>query len=204
MRVYYDGSFANKISKNNQCGTYYVAWGIVIDHQGELTEIRGSRTVNTKDMSGCHEVVAFIEAALYLLSHQIPPDEICFITDDSLTAIGSQATVANGWCSTGLNVSLENCLRKVAGRCGFYTKDVVNSVRPYLERSRFIKVKGHAKTVLNLRCDYLAEKEAIIQRGNKANIKPFLEWAADGFRRWEGEEKWWAPFTQPAEEGVTA
>ena len=125
MRAYYDGSWTPKSSAIPQA-EQILAWGIVFD-DGEITEISGARTARGSEVTGSHEVVAFIECALYCVSHNIAPEDVSFTTDDELTAYGSKATVANGYSCTSHGAALEAILLKLV-KIKMYDAETVASV----------------------------------------------------------------------------
>lgn len=193
MRAYYDGSWRPK-DVNASHAEQLFSWGIVFD-DGEITELHGSRSSHGDLVVGCHEVIAFIETALYCSSHGITPENVSFTTDDEVTAYGSKATVSNGYSCTSMNVALESILDRLV-RVKMYDAGTISSVRPYLERSVFHKVKGHKMTLLNLRCDYLAGWAAKVHQNLQKKFHGFEEWAARGFNVYHrGEQvKWFPPF----------
>lgn len=175
MNVYYDGSYTMKDAQGNAFprNARYFAWGIVIDDKGEITELSGSReTVGTTLGAGSHETVAFIESALYLLSHGVSVDDVNFTTDDEITAYPSRRAPLDAQMATLVKM-------------GFYTQAVVDSVLPYLE-ARFHKVRGHKNCVYNLRCDYLAKcASRAAHKGKPTPVLSFVKWAEAGFTRYK-------------------
>ena len=183
MNVYFDGSYTLKDSEQRILKNAVFGWGFVISGYDEHVEVHGARVVKPGICSGAHEVIAFIEAVLYLSSHGIRVQDVNFITDDELTAYGSKATVANGYACTSMHEALQSCLQSLV-RNKLYTEEVLEVVRPYLFDGRFHKIKGHAGCVLNQRCDYLAKVASRAELGGKSETQGFLEWARNGFNRW--------------------
>lgn len=199
MRAYYDGSwvpFDPQTGKPQQIGSSasVFSWGLVFDDGDTVTEINGARKVNHPGLNGTHEVQAFVECALYCLSHNIPPEDVSFTTDDEITSYGSKATVANGYSNTSYSLVLNEMLDRLVSRHA-YDQVTIDSVRPYLDRSRFTKVKGHSDTVWNLRCDYLAQVASKAARTGIAHLSSVQAWAKQGFVRYvsNGKSKTWFP-----------
>ena len=192
MRAYFDGSFVPfnlKTNKRKQDGAdAIVAWGLVFDDGETITEIHGSRKFKGRLVAGTHEIQAFIECALYCISHNIAPEDVSFTTDDELTVYGSQATVENGYACTSHSVVLEEMLVRLV-ELSAYNQATIDSVRPYLKRSLFTKVKGHSTTFWNLRCDYLAQVGAKVAEHGSAQLESVARWAKHGFVRYIGNNK---------------
>jgi ribonuclease HI len=128
--------------------------------------------------------VAFIEAALYCLSHGYSPEDVNFITDDEMTAYGPQSNPKYGHAQCGLWFALQQRI-EVLIKHGMYTQDVIDSITPYLERSQFHKIRGHKTCVMNQRCDYIAKIAARVRAFGGAKIMSFEQWAKLGLSVWK-------------------
>lgn len=198
MNVYIDGAYFDrapgtpqKLNKHLR----YIAWGIVIEGADIQTEISGAHRVVSYDLNGCHEIVAFIEAALYLSSHGYRPEQISFISDDETVCYGSGGkTRANGYEMESHHLALQNWLVRVVKK-GLYTQAAVDAVQPFIDKSRFHKIKGHRACVLNHRCDYLAKKAAGIRHFGAVKVLGFMEWMKTAQLKLGGEQHA-IPFSQ--------
>lgn len=212
MRAYFDGSWVpvnpstGKVAQN--AGGALFSWGLVFDGGDVVTELNGVRTVKHPGLNGTHEIQAFVECALYCVSHNIAPEDVSFTTDDEITVYGSKATVANGYAVTSHSIVLEEMLVRLV-KHNVYDQTTIESIRPYLERSRMTKVKGHSNTFWNLRCDYLANVAAKSVQNGAANLESVARWAKRGFVRYVSPKKstTWFPafhsFLVTSQEAVT-
>lgn len=198
MRAYFDGSWVpynpstGKVAQN--AGGAVMSWGLVFDDGETVTEVNGARQFKHPGLNGTHEIQAFVECALYCVSHNIKPEDVSFTTDDEVTVYGRLATVANGYANTSHSVVLEGMLNRLVTQ-KVYSQETIDSVRPYLERSMMTKVKGHSSTFWNLRCDYLARIAADTVRNGGARLESVARWAKKGFARYhsEGKTSRWYP-----------
>lgn len=198
MNAYYDGSYLYKGNDGNALkkGYAYFSWAFVIVDGDQQTEVHGARTAKLSQCNGTHELIAFIETALYLSSHDVPVQSVNFITDDELTAYGSKATVANGYACTSMHVELLRQLELLVTN-KFYDQETIDRIMPYLLDGVFHKVKGHSRCVLNQRCDYLAKAAGKIQAYGGARILSFALWAKAGFSMWSETDGKQVPIPVP-------
>lgn len=190
MRVYYDGSW------NEEPGRSVSAWGLVLVHGDETTELSGARVSHRQHASGTHELVAFIEAVLYLDSHGHDPRDVVFLTDDATTVYGVQCEV-NG-INSGHTDAAHRLLARLA-RAGMYQQAVLDRVWAFALQARFHWVKGHLLTVYNQRADYLARRAAMAHKvGQRVRVLGFETWLMQGFSSFDphlGRSKTWhVPF----------
>lgn len=182
--------------------TGIISWGLVLDfgHESPLTEIKGLQSHSRNmQLTGCHEIVAFIECALYLMSRGMQPSNVNFIVDDEVTAYAGQGHPNRGHAFN----SYHDTFFKLADRLirnKVYTKAVVESTLDYLYRGRFHKVRSHSNTILNLRCDYLARSAYKLKAHSGFELANINTWMASGFVRRHGDkiERWYPPFVKPA------
>lgn len=184
MIIFCDGS-SSKIKHEH----YVVSWGIKIEHSVHGCEIWGTQEVDWR-LHGCHESFAFIESVVQANARGAKPEEVVFYTDDEAVAYGAYDR-STGWEFNGRKADFDHRLNLLSG---FYSDETLNLVREYSLKSRFVKVKGHKKTVNNLRVDYLAAQAKRTKLGACEPFQDFETWLGDGFKQWtDGTPSVWYP-----------
>lgn len=203
MNVYFDGSWVPVSSETKtivEGGDAAVfAWGLVFDHPSGLVESSGIRFVEHTKLNGTHEVQAFIECALYCLSHNIAPSEITFVTDDEVTVYGTQSTPENGCFFNAYSDVLNEMLTRLV-QYDVYNEKTIESVRQFFRESRFVKIKGHARILWNLRCDVLATNAVKVFCKREVVPTSVQEWVKKGFKHTriehrDGGGRWFPAFS---------
>lgn len=182
MQAFYDGSYTWKGAggKSFPNGARYVSWGLVFSEADTVVEVHGSRKVHHSFGSGFHELIACVECTLWLHSHGYSPDKVGFVTDDELTVYGRHATVENGYAFRGQGDRLRWATEELVRR-RFFTQEAMDVCWTYLLDSRFTKVKGHARTVYNERCDYLAKFACRSEATGNTHFMELDDWLNNGF-----------------------
>lgn len=178
MNAYIDGAgfFRNAPGSKKKPEACYVSWGVVFEGADVHAELSGAHAISSH-LKGCHEVVAFVEAALYLSSHGYAPGQISFISDDETVCYGSGGkTRANGYEQESQYLRLQAWLAELVSS-QLYTKEAIDTIQLYVNSSRFHKIKGHHLCVLNHRCDYLAKKAAWARHFGTARTRNFDTWS---------------------------
>jgi ribonuclease HI len=188
MNVYLDGgcTMKNPVTRDRLKSLVF-GWGIVIQDGEEQTELFGSRSVN-RDVRGLnHELIAFVEAALYLSSHGFQPEDVNFVTDDQLVVYGSQLGPWNGIGYAGFYNALVEALEALEV-AKLYKPEALLTAMHFIRYSRFHWVKGHHKCCLNLRCDYLAKISMHRVVFGSKRMMDFDEWSKVGYTAWNKAE----------------
>lgn len=195
--VYMDGGSA----RHHQSKECLLSWGMVALTGDQSIERYGCHARVEPKHSGYHEKVAFVESVRFLRESGHKPFELTFYTDDSAVCDVNRSYVLAD------KLPQSNTISRLKDVCAtFYRgeKDLMYHCLNYLKNSRFVKVKGHDKTVYNLRCDALAVHARNWAIGNLSPLLSFEEWLHDGFtfyapdRERPGENKlnyWYAPFS---------
>lgn len=194
MNVYFDGGYfdLDREGKQLKKNEHVAAWGIVIDSGEMQTEIMGS--IKGTGLNGSHEIMAFAETILWLDSHEVPPAEVVFYGDDQTSIYGALSYNA-GWTNT---VHYDNLIHKLKWLISakHLPTEILTKMMPYIEGSRFHKVKGHKRCVNNCRCDYLCKVAYCRRVGKKCHLLDFLSYIAVGFSVWsQGVNTQWYPPT---------
>lgn len=196
--LYMDGGSA----RHHQSKECMLSWGIVALTNDVATELHGCHTRVAPKHSGFHEKIAFVESVKYLMGEGHEPHELTFYTDDSAVCDANRSYVL-----TGNHHNSSTVVERLKGVCkAFYQaeKDLAEHCLRYLRGSRFVKVKGHARTVYNLRCDALAVHARNWANGNLSPLLSFEEWMHDGFEYYAPDPDnpkenkrfyWYAPFS---------
>lgn len=196
--VYIDGSCVKKAAR-----TYCLGWASVINAHDTLIEFAGARMAN-KSSAGLHEIVAFVEAVLYLHSHGYNFSDVALYTDDQTIGysgfwlhpenyVGHKADNVRMYLTAA--VELLNCPDQVVETC-----------LEFLRQARVHKVKGHSRQVYQERADYLARSAANNLAEKPTSVLSFLDWLKNGVPYYSGgtsnSPQWWhAPFCKPETEG---
>ena len=188
MQAFFDGSYTFKGLKGTRFGggAKYVSWGLVFTEGEDYFEVSGFRKVSHDFGAGYHELVACVEASLWLHSHGYSPSEVSFVTDDELTVYGRHATIENGYAFRGQGDRLRLASASLVQR-KIFTREAMDVCWSYLLNSRFDKVKGHAKNVYNERCDYLAKSAVRSETREDYKVMGYDEWLMQGFVRTDKE-----------------
>ena len=174
---------------------FVLSWGLIVHHQDTTVELHGAKDQVHQEYSGSHEHIAFVEALRHAMTHDIAPDELAFVTDDS------SVCDVNHWARVFGRLDLtSNTIKRLLNLVKYLGFD--SSMDAYmlrcLEWSKFQKVKGHARTVYNLRCDELAVHARNWVKGDLSPLLPFEEWLHDGHIYYDKEQNrktWFAPFS---------
>lgn len=179
-----------------------LSWGIVALTGDQSIELHGCHSWVSPKHSGFHEKIAFVEAVRYLVPSGHMPHELTFYTDDSAVC-----DVNRSYVLRGNHHGSDTTISRYKTVCkAFYPNEpeLFEQCMSYIRGSRFVKVKGHSKTVYNLRCDALAVHARQWAIGNLSPLLRFEEWLHDGFEFYTpdddnpGENKrrfWYAPFS---------
>lgn len=186
MNVYFDGSHFSQLPDGTKLkGKQLVAsYGIVIDDGDKQLELMGA--VKGMQINGLHEALAFGEAVLWLDSHQVKAETVSFIGDDQTVIYGALSFNA-GWASTGHWDCLLDSFKRLV-TLGHLPTDILEKTMPYVNGSRFHKVKSHRRCVNNNRCDYLAKTAGRRLLQIKHKFVDFEHWLALGFIQWSHAE----------------
>jgi ribonuclease HI len=186
MVIYLDGGSK---PQPNAMKRWVLSFGLVIHFQDQTHELSGAILDVVSAYSGQHENFAFLEAIKFAHSQQVKPENIAFVTDDSAVC------EVNKWArefgkldpaSKTIN-RLKELMALLAKDRGYYDA-MYPYLRDCLQYGKFTKVKGHASTVYNLRCDELAITARNWALGDLTPILPFEEWLHDGFEYWVQRE----------------
>jgi ribonuclease HI len=192
MIIYMDGG-----SQRNAFmpGSFILSWGLVAHYTDATYERHGCIGDCPPYLQGSHEKLAFIEAVRFALSLGADPDDITFITDD-----GSVCDANRMFHKHGNLVRSDATVQKITEICNaYFDKTLKEFCLKFLARARFIKVKGHSKTVYNLRCDHLARHARNWELGDLSPLLPFEEWLHDGFLFYDKKlikKTWFVPFSE--------
>lgn len=190
--MYTDGGWASHKGKSNHA---ILSWGIVALHDDTHVELTGTKSVHIRNVGPTnHEIVAFIEAMLYGLSHGFTHENISYYTDDEFIS----------YCPFRLHsgnivpyIQRETIKCRLNDIClQWYDIQTYYYLLEAFDKSRITKVKGHATTVNNLRADYLSSwaRSKAVQSGKK--FLEYDDWLNSNYtiQYWR---RWIAPFTNP-------
>jgi len=192
MIIYMDGGS----QKNPHVASRFVlSWGIVAHYNDETFERFGCFADCHPFLQGSHEKLAFVEAVRLALELGVSPGEITFITDD-----GSVCDANRMFHKFGNLVRSEATVQKITEICNaYFNRDLKEHCCRFLRLARFIKVKGHSRTVYNLRCDHLARHARNWEYGDLSPLLSFEEWLHDGFLHHDKKtmkKTWYVPFSE--------
>jgi ribonuclease HI len=179
VNVYFDGGYfdLDREGKQLKKKEHVAAWGIVIDN-GEMQT----------------EIMAFAETILWLDSHEVAPAEVAFYGDDQTSIYGALSYNA-GWLNDAHYRNLVGKLKWLIS-AKHLPAEILTKMMPYIEGSRFHKVKGHKRCVNNCRCDYLCKVAYCRRVGKRCNLLDFLTYVNTGFSVWaKGVNTQWFPPT---------
>lgn len=169
-----------------------VSWGIIAHYNDTSVELSGVKRV-PQSVNAYHEVFAFIEAVIYAYSHGFDASQIICYTDDELTGYSNYHIHVGNYSPR--RQSLIDRTKFICDQ--FYTEDVFDMVMKCYHDSHMVKVKGHDKTIYNLRCDYLANYARRSLKPVHVTMKSFESWIDEGFITYldcNTVTKWFAPF----------
>lgn len=185
MVIYLDGG-SQKQENSRKC---VLSWGLVIHFQDTTVELLGAETDILSEYAGAHEHLAYLEAIKYAKSKGVQPENIAFVTDDS------SVCDVNKWArefgkidpASKAVARLKALHAYLKDQCNF-PDDLMVYAKSCLQYGKYQKVKGHARTIYNLRCDELAITARNWTKGNVTPILPFEEWLHDGHEYWVQRE----------------
>lgn len=186
MVIYLDGGSKRQSNTNKW---WVLSWGLIVHFQDQTHEIKGALLDIMPEYSGQHENLAFLEAIKFAKSHDVKPENLSFVTDDSAVC------AVNNWArefgkldpNSKAIQRLKSLLIYLKDQQG-YDDDLFAYMRECLQFGNFTKVKGHARTVYNLRCDELAVNARNWALGDITPLLSFEEWLHDGFEYWVQRE----------------
>jgi ribonuclease HI len=186
MILYIDGS-STKVKNTHK---RLIAYGLVALDGDEHIEEFGSVEVPGEFFGQCHEYMALVEAAKFVHKNNIKPETVSIYSDDEPSCYAGGLFHRHNYKATDAKEFLETLwgfCRKV------YDEEIFRITVDLVVESRFTKVKGHARTVNNLRADYLAKYAR-----TKEDFKEYDDWLNDGFMKYGSDDrtyKWYPPFT---------
>lgn len=198
MIVFMDGG-SQKHSHNGRL--FLLSWGIVVHHNDETTELHGCKTHMPQNHSGSHERIAFMETVRHLMTLDVTPQEVSFYTDDS-SVCDINEIIRRSKRLPQDHTTIQR-FKKLADE--YYDAETFAACMSYLMHSRFTKVKGHSRTVYNLRCDELSCHARRWALGDLSPLLPFEDWLHDGFLYYDREQqpqRWFPPFSDKYQEAA--
>lgn len=186
MVIYLDGGSKRQ---SNSTKRWVLSWGLIVHYQDQTHEIKGALIDILSEFSGQHENLAFLEAIKFAKSNNVAPEAIAFVTDDSAVCEVNKWAREFGKLDPNSKTiqrlkSLLIYLKEPQG----YDDELFAYMRECLQFGKFTKVKGHARTVYNLRCDELAVNARNWALGDLTPLLSFEEWLHDGFEYWVQRE----------------
>lgn len=186
MLIYLDGGSK---PQPNAGKLWVLSYGLVIHFQDQTHELKDAVLGVISEYSGQHENWAFLEAIKFAYERDVLPENIAFVTDDSAVCEVNKWAREFGKLDPASKTiqrlkSLFMYLREGRG----FTDEMFTYMRSCLQFGKFTKVKGHARTVYNLRCDELAVNARNFALGDLTPILSFEEWLHDGFEFWVQRE----------------
>lgn len=184
--LYIDGS---DIPLDKKKGRRALGWGLIALHDGLHIERAGCYHANA-ELTGFHELVAFVEGMQYAKQAGFQPDDIAIYTDDETVAYAHLAMHPENYRATAA-IRLRHRIGKLSN--ALYGGKVAEQVVRYLTGARIHKLKGHRTCVYNNRVDYLANGLA-----QRKPIDDYDAWLAGGILRYRSPtetETWHPPFS---------
>jgi ribonuclease HI len=196
ITIFMDGSAIKQDPAKHE---YVLSWGMVANHDDQTTEKFGHFNNVPMNYNIFHETVAFIEAMRYAKGRGFAFNEMSFYTDDLLL------THAGFMLHPGNFVATEDVHRlkkNIARLCTRYYDDATYcDAVECLSTARFTKVKGHQRTIYNLRADYLARHAHQLVLETADPLLPFEVWLGTISRQSSDpmEGQWRPHFSKPEE-----
>lgn len=191
MLVYMDGGHQTHEHNKRLC---MLSWGIVVHHNDTTVELHGCKTHMPEHFKGCHERLAFVEATKHVQSQGVSAENVSFVTDDATVCDYNLAFLRTEKVDK-THVTYERLARLCRE---LYDQATFDFMLECLTKSRFTKVKGHHKTVYNLRCDDLSSYARRVAKGDLTPMQSFEDWLHDGFHYYDKTQqvqRWYAPFS---------
>ncbi len=196
MQLHIDGS---SVRAKSGARRWALGWALVVSHGEFEAEVEGATQV-PQELNGYHEMVAFVEAALYASARGVEPENLVVYTDDENIGYANGYLHPDNYAgarSFALNERLDKLCSKL------YCEATRDLVLRYLRGARIHKLKGHSFLVYQERADYLARQCAWrLMEGTPLPSLSFMDWLAKGLPYYTRDsvdpKTWHAPFVQEA------
>jgi ribonuclease HI len=182
MVIYLDGGSKQQ---PNAFKRWVLSWGLVVHFQDQTHELKGAMLDILSEYGGQHENLAFLEAIKFAKFHDVKPENLAFVTDDAAVCEVNKWAREFGKLDAGSKtVQRLKSLLLYLKDARQYDQELFDYMLGCLQFGKFTKVKGHARTVYNLRCDALAVNARNWAQGDLTPLLSFEEWLHDGFEYW--------------------
>lgn len=199
MVMHIDGSHVKSTVPN--VGTKHaLGWGIVALFNDQQVEVLAGQLIQPR-LNGCHEMISFVEAALFAQARGYAPEAVTVYTDDERIGYAG-VTLHPGNYRVASADSLTASIKNLTD--AHYCDATFATVMAYLKGARIHKVRGHAGLVYQERADYLARTGAWSVIRQSEEVLSYPDWLQKGISYYthpdEPQKTWHAPFvTQPAD-----
>lgn len=200
MVLHIDGSHVK--GKGSNGPAHVLGWGIVALFNDQHVEVQSATFINAR-LNGYHEMIAFVEAAIFANARGYAPHEVTVYTDDETVGYAGSVLHPGNYQITKAE-QLHLRLRELTD--ALYCDKTFSLVMDYLRESRLHKIRGHNCLVYQERADYLARTGAwnlVKQEKEQESSLSFMEWLNQGIAYYtkssEPPKVWVAPFVKQHE-----